>query len=335
MAGLSDSPSRKIAREFGADMTMTGLISSEGLFRDCHRSRELAKFDPSERPIGLQIFGSDPEHMAKAADRLLALEPDFIDINFGCPARKVVGGNGGSSILRNLGLLGKIVEAVVKAVPIPVTVKIRSGWDSNELVHIEAGKIAEDCGAAAVTLHPRTKLQGFGGKADWSKIAELKNSVSLPVIGNGDIFDAEDAARMFRETGCDAVMIGRAAVGNPWIFGQIKNYLSTGELLPHPGCGERIDLILEHFDSLMRYYGLPGAIFKMRGQYPWYLRGLPGNNEIKSTLNRLKSPEEIRKTLLEYRDTMVNDAEFIGSGTTRPSAERNLCETQQYKIHSR
>jgi nifR3 family TIM-barrel protein len=245
--------------------------------------------------------------MARAAEALGAKSPDFIDINFGCPARKVVGGNGGSSVLKDMEQMRKIVKAVVDATPVPVTVKIRSGWDDNRNIHIEAGRIIEDCGAAAVTLHPRSKTQGFSGRADWNKIAELKESVKIPVIGNGDIFLPEDAARMFSETGCDAIMVGRGAVGNPWLFGRIKRFLVSRECLPEPKARERIELLIKHLDNTIAFYGLPGAIFKMRGQYPWYLRGLTGNSEVRSSLNRISSPFDIKETLIAYLSALETE----------------------------
>ena len=297
LAGISDSPSRKIAIRFGADMTVSGLISSEGIIRSSKRTMELAKFDDSERPIGLQIFGYNPDSMAETARILSSYNPDFIDINFGCPVPKVVGKNGGSSVLRDLDLFEKIVMKVVKAVSIPVAVKMRSGWDSSSLVYIEAGKIAESCGAAAVTLHPRTKAQGFSGKADWSHIAELKRELKIPVIGNGDIREVVDAERMFNQTGCDGIMLGRASIGNPWIFQRIKNYLSTGVIPPEPTVTERINLALEHFEMTLNEFGTPRGIYKMRSRFAWYLKGLPGASFIKTKINKSLSKDEIRDTL--------------------------------------
>lgn len=310
MAGISDSPSRKIAKEFDVDVVVSELISAEGLIRDCSRTWHLAQFDNSERPIGLQIFGARPESMALAASKLATLEPDFIDINFGCPAPKIVGKNGGSSILKDLGLLKTIVQNVVNAVTLPVTVKMRAGWDKSDLTYIEAGKIIEDCGAAAITLHPRTKVQGFSGKSEWKMITELKQAVKIPVIGNGDISTPEDAARMFAETECDAVMIGRAAMGNPWIFSRTKHYLTTGQILPEPGAANKIDMALKHYDMMIEYYGLPSAVFKMRSQFCYYLRGLPGSAEIKPIIMRLLSPDEIKDTLLKYRDTLGKNSDI-------------------------
>jgi tRNA-dihydrouridine synthase B len=311
LAGISDSPARLIAREFGSDIVISGLISAEGLIRGCRKTWELADFRNSERPVGLQLFGANPESMARAAADLARLAPDFIDINFGCPARKIVDKNGGSSVLRDLELLKNIVVGVVQAVDIPVTVKMRAGWDDSELIFLQAGEIVENAGAAAVTIHPRTKIQGFSGTADWSRIKELKARLSIPVIGNGDINSPEDAKRMFDETGCDSIMIGRAAVGNPWIFKQVKGYLENGQLLPKPEPHEKIELALRHFDMMVEYYGLPRAIFKMRSQLCWYLRGLPKSSEIKTAINKLLSPSQIKDLLYSYRDSFVDQA--IGS----------------------
>jgi tRNA-dihydrouridine synthase B len=310
MAGISDSPARRLARRFGADMTVSELISAEGISRGCRRTYDLTRFDNSERPIGLQIFGAKPESMARAASQLAELNPDFIDINFGCPARKIVGKNGGSSILRDLDLLGAIVSQVIKSVNLPVTAKIRSGWDNDELTYLEAGKVIEQAGAAAIIIHPRTKAQAFSGQADWEIIRELKANLSIKVIGNGDIAGPEDAKLMFDTTGCDAVMIGRGAIGNPWIFNRIKQYLSTGEIPPEPSAGERIELAISHLDMAIEFYGLPHAVFRMRGQFCYYLRGLRGSSEIRASINRFISPDEIKELLLNYINKLSSENQF-------------------------
>ena len=304
LAGISDSPTRKLAVRFGADMTVSELISSEGIIRKSKRTLELAKFDDTEKPIGLQLFGANPDSIAEAARVLSSFGPDFIDINFGCPARKVVGKNGGSSVLRNLDLFKKIVMKVVKSIDLPVTVKMRSGWDGRSLTYIEAGKIAEDCGAAAVTLHPRTRAQGFSGRANWSQIAELKNALQIPVIGNGDIGNVVDAKRMFDQTGCDGIMLGRVSIGNPWIFGRIKEYLKTGEIPPEPPIVERLQIALEHFDMTLNEFGIPHGIYKMRSRFAWYLKGLPGASNIRARINRSQSIEDIKKVILDYADEL-------------------------------
>jgi tRNA-dihydrouridine synthase B len=307
MSGISDSVGRRLARSFGADITISELISAEGLVRGCERTWELACFHNSERPIGLQIFGARPNVMALAASKLSRLNPDFIDLNFGCPARKIVGKNGGSSILRDLDLLGEIVSAVVKSVEIPVTAKMRSGWNSDELTYIQAGGIIEQAGAAAVTIHPRTREQGFSGRADWSVIKRLKEKVNIPVIGNGDIVDPQDARKMYDDTGCDAVMVGRGSICNPWIFKRIKYHLETGLIPPEPSCRERIDVALIHFEMAIEHYGLPRAVFMMRGQFCRYLRGLRGNAEIRAEINRLLDPSEIKALLTKYGDGLESE----------------------------
>lgn len=320
MAGISDSPGRKIAKSSGAQIVFSGLISAEAIIRNSNRTLDLARFDNMERPIGLQIFGARPQAMALAAQILAKLEPDFIDINFGCPATKVVGKNGGSSILKDLDLLKEIVSAVIEAVDLPVTVKMRAGWDSDSLSFLEAGKIIEDSGAIAVTLHPRTKMQAYSGQADWNLISELKQSLSIPVIGNGDIFSPQDAKRMFDETGCDAIMIGRGSLGNPWLFKRVRHYIENNEILPEPTVDERLDMALQHFNMMVEYYGQPLGIYKMRSQFCWYLRGLPNSAEIKMQINRLLSPIDIRDLLFSYRDSLEKNnsafsSEFINQQT--------------------
>ena len=313
MAGISDSPARKIARTFGAQIVSSGLISAEAIIRNSKRTLDLARFDNSERPIGLQIFGARPIAMAQAAQILARLEPDFIDINFGCPAPKVVGKNGGSSILKDLDLLGEIVSSVVNAVDLPVTVKMRAGWDSESLTFLEAGKIIEDSGAIAVTLHARTKMQAYGGRADWNMISKLKRALGVPVIGNGDIFKPQDAKKMIDETGCDAVMIGRGSLGNPWLFRQVRHYLDCNEILPEPIPRERISMAVEHFNMMIQYYGQPLGVYKMRSQFCWYLHGLPNSAEIKTHINRLLLPVEIEDLLYRYRESLEKEMMQISS----------------------
>lgn len=306
VAGVSDSPSRKIARRFGADMTVSELISAEGIIRNSEKTLELGRFDDSERPFGIQLFGANPASMAEAAIIMERFSPDFIDLNFGCPARKVVGKNGGSSALRNLSLLKEIVEGVVNAVKIPVTVKIRSGWDNDSLVYLDVGKIAEDSGVTAITLHPRTRVQGFGGRANWSHIRQLKESISIPVIGNGDIFSAGDAARMFDMTGCDAIMVGRSSFGNPWIFSEIKQFLANGEISPKPTANQKLEMALEHFDLSLKHFGFPNGLYKMRSRFGWYIKGLPNASRIRARLVRLDSSDDVISLIREYREYVSN-----------------------------
>lgn len=299
IAGVTDSPSRILARQMGADMTVSELISAEGIVRKSKKTMDLARFHDAERPVGIQLFGANPESMAEAAKVIERLSPDFIDLNFGCPTKKIVDKNGGASVLRNLKLMKTMAESVVNSVGLPVTVKMRSGWDDSSLIFLEAGKLLQDCGIMAITLHPRTRSQGFSGKANWTHIRMLKESLDIPVIGNGDIRSFLDAKEMFEQTGCDAVMIGRASLGNPWIFGRTKEFLATGIIPPEPSPRLRIETAIRHFDMTIEEYGLPRGIFIMRSRLGWYIKGIPGASEVRGILNRLESPREIKDTLLQ------------------------------------
>jgi tRNA-dihydrouridine synthase B len=292
-AGVTDPITRQIAREYGADITVSELVSSEGLIRDHDRTKELLGFTQVERPIGLQIFGADPAHMAEAAIYAQSLEPDFIDLNFGCPAKKVVGKNGGSSLLLNLSIIEQIISKVIKAVSIPVTIKYRSGWDEKHIVAVEVAQIAESLGASAICLHPRTRMQGFSGKADWSYICKVKQIVKIPVIGSGDIDSPERAKRMFDETGCDAIMICRASFGNPWIFSRTRHYLSTEILLAEPTAAERISMAIRHLRLSIERYGNPRGIYNMRNKLAWYLHGLTGATKVRTELMTLTDENQI------------------------------------------
>jgi len=305
-AGVTDSITRKIAKMWGADATITELISSEGLIRNCKKTKALMSFEDCERPIGIQLFGANPDNMAQAAVIASTLNPDSINLNFGCPAKKIVGKNGGASLLLNLPMLEKIIKKVVDAVTLPVTVKYRSGWDNNNIVGVEVAKIAKDNGISAVCLHPRTKVQGFAGKADWSLIREVKHSVDIPVIGSGDIDSPQKAKLMFDTTGCDAVMVCQASFGKPWIFKRIKHYLQTGQILPEPDVTIKISTALEHLHlSIQRYGSWPGLI-RMRNQLTWYLKDLPEASKIRAKIVMLTSEEGIRKLLENYKQELID-----------------------------
>jgi len=314
-AGVTDSITRQLAREFGADITVSELVSAEGLVRNHGKTRELLEFTPTERPIGLQLFGADPARIAESAVCAASLSPDFIDINFGCPARKVVGKNGGSSLLLNLPVIEEIISRTVKAVSIPVTIKYRSGWDDKNIVAIEVARIAEGCGASAVCLHPRTRAQGFSGVADWSILAKVKQSVKIPVIGSGDIDSPRKAKQMFDETGCDAIMVCRASFGNPWIFRRIRHFLDTGTELPEPTPIERIRLAIRHLQMSIARYGNPRGIFSMRSKLAWYLHGLPGATRIRTELMKSADEAEIIKLLTEFTMNFIKDFNSQRNGT--------------------
>jgi len=244
----------------------------------------------AERPIGIQLFGADPDHMAEAAAIVAMRNPDFIDLNFGCPVKKVVSKNGGASILKDIELLEMIVRKVTASVDLPVTLKYRSGWDDQHIVTTEVAHIAESNGISAVCLHPRTRTAGFTGSANWDHIKQVKDLVSIPVIGSGDVVSPETGKKMFDQTGCDAIMICRASFGNPWIFNQVKHYLATGETLPGPSIEERIRVALSHLRLSIEKNGQLNGLVRMRSKLCWYIKGLPGVAKLRAELVRL--PEE-------------------------------------------
>lgn len=276
LAGITESAYRRICRRLGADAVVTEMVSADGLHYKSENTAKLMAFDDSERPIGVQFFGSDPERLANAARFAFErVKPDFIDLNAGCPVAKVVKNGSGSALLKDAALFGKIVEAMSKAVPIPVTVKIRSGWNTHEWVDVEFAKIAQESGAAAVTLHPRSQTMMFTGRSYWKRIAIVKNSVSIPIIGNGDITNAADAMKMFAETNCDAVMVGRGSLGNPWVFAEIKAALK-GEPYAPPSIEDRRVLIIDHIRAFRELHGEHKACGEMKKIAAWYLKGQPG-----------------------------------------------------------
>jgi len=276
LAGITDPVCRRVCKRLGADAVVTEMVSADGLHYKSANTAKLMEFDESERPIGVQFFGSDPERLANAARFAYErVNPDFIDLNAGCPVAKVVKNNSGSALLKDAALFGRIVEAMSRAVPVPVTVKIRSGWNTREWIDVEFARIAQERGAAAVTLHPRSQTMMFTGHSFWERIAEVKKAVSIPVIGNGDITNAADAMKMFAETNCDAVMIGRGSLGNPWIFAEIKAAL-RGESFAPPSQQERKELIIDHIRAFRELHGEHKACGEMKKCAAWYLKGLPG-----------------------------------------------------------
>lgn len=316
-AGVTDSITRQIARKWGADACVTELISAEGIKRNCQKTKALMEFTESERPLGIQLFGSNPDSMASATALASELNPDFIDINAGCPAKKVVGKNGGSSLLKDIDNLAKIIKKVVTATDLPVTLKYRSGWDEQSIVAVEVACMAESLGIAALCLHPRTRTQGFAGNANWQHIAEVKNAVSIPVIGSGDIDSPEKVKAMFEQTGCDSVMICRASFGNPWIFQRTSHYLKTGELLDEPSIEMRIETALEHLRLSVEKFGPYNGLVRMRNQLCWYLKGLPGVGRVRAKLVLLPTEAEVIELLNSYKQEMVEEG--YGAGKDKNS----------------
>lgn len=304
MAGITDTLFRRLIREQGGcGLLMTEFTSSHGIqqaltARKPTRTLQYLVFEPDEHPITAQLFGAEPHVLAEAARVCEDLGFDIVDINLGCPAKKVVRCNGGSGLLRDLPRVAKILEAVRRAISIPLTIKCRAGWSDDELVHVELGRIAEQCGCAAIALHPRTRLQGFSGKADWSRIAELKAAVRIPVIGNGDVFTPEDAVRMVAETGCDGVMIGRAAATNPWIFRQLQDYLRTGSYRV-PTEEDRYQLMREYYHRLMAS-GRPDVLGKMKQFASLFTHGVHSGSRLRAAIHQAQSPEEILERVDEF-----------------------------------
>jgi tRNA-dihydrouridine synthase B len=297
MAGVTDTVFRRLIRsQGGCGLLMTEFTSSHGVVRTQtqtkkNRTFRYLFFEPEEHPISCQLFGSDPDVMAEAARVCEGRGFDIVDINFGCPVNKVVKCNGGSGLLRNLPLVAEILGKVRSAISIPVTCKFRAGWNDRELVTVEMGKIAEDCGLAAIALHPRTREQGYSGRSDWSRIAELKAAVKIPVIGNGDIVTPEDAVRMHRETRCDAVMIGRAASYNPWIFRQIDEYLRSGRYTVPPE-RDRYEIMKTYY-TMLHEQGEPDAAGKMKQFATYFTHGVRNGAKLRTEIYRAQDPESI------------------------------------------
>ena len=296
MAGVTDKIFRQICRHYGADVLVTEFVSAEGVFRRNERTREYLDFDDGERPLGVQLFGASPAHMAEAAKQVADwVAPDFIDLNFGCPVNKVVAKNGGSALLKDCPTLSSVAKAVVQAVaPLPVTAKIRIGWDANSINALRVAEILQECGIAALAVHGRTRAQGYSGEADWRVIGEVAEAVTIPVIGNGDLFSAKEVARRRTETKIAGVMIGRAAMSAPWIFQQIKYYLVTGELLPAPELPERWDMIIEHCRRHAEDWGdEKQAMRSMRARLMAYSKNFPEAKALREKFQHVSAVAEI------------------------------------------
>ena len=302
MAGVTNLPFRIICEKFEPGMVCTEMVSSKAIFYNDQKTRRLLNTEGEKRPISFQIFGSDEETMGYTA-KYMSKIADIIDINMGCPAPKVVKNGDGSKLLLDLEKAKRIMKVVVENSSVPVTVKIRKGWDKENIVAVQVAKIAEEVGISAITIHGRTRSEFYTGKADWDIIKEVKDSVKIPVIGNGDIVDEEIAYQMFEKTGVDGIMIGRGSFGNPWIFRNIKHFLITGEKLPSPTNSERLNIIKEHIDLAVEEKG-EIAIKELRKHIAWYTKNLKNSSEFRNSINMIETKGQLIKTLNEYFETL-------------------------------
>ena len=304
MAGVTDAAMRLLCHEQGAAWAVSEMLSAKGWVFSGGRNRNaqdiLARL-PGEGPAGLQLFGSDPEYIAEAGRRLRNAGFEFFDLNFGCPAPKITGNGEGSAMMRDPARIGAVVRALSEATPLPVTVKIRSGWDSGSINAPEVARICEDNGARAVAVHARTRDQQYAGKADWRIIRDVKRAVSVPVFGNGDVRSGADALRMMDETGCDAVIVGRAAQGNPWIFREIAAVM-RGKAAPPPTPQERVQMAARHFQLEAQLYGEKLAVLQMRKHIAWYVHGMKGASRFRERINQLNSAEAVLAALKAYAE---------------------------------
>ncbi|MBR5553326.1 MAG: tRNA dihydrouridine synthase DusB [Clostridia bacterium] len=305
MAGVADRAFRHMCKKYGADGVVTEMISSKATVFEDKKTKELARIDDFERPCALQLFGSEPETMARAASLCMEFSPDIIDINMGCPVHKVVSSGDGSALMKNPALAYEIMKAVVDAVgeKIPVTVKIRRGFDKDHINAVEIALLAQKAGVDAVFVHARTREQMYAPPCEYSTIKEVKEAVSIPVIGNGDIYCAQDAARMISETGCDGVMIGRGALGNPYLFAQVKHYLKTGETLAFQSAKEKLEDIKEHMSLLVADKGEAVAAAECRKHLAWYIKGVRGAAALRDEINRT---EDVEKTIRLIEKAFLN-----------------------------
>lgn len=300
MAGVTDLPFRLLCKEMGCGLVYTEMISAKGLLYDNENTKLLLAVDQKEHPVAVQLFGSDSKILAEMARKVEDSDIDIIDINMGCPAPKITRNGEGSALMKNPKQIGEIVKAVSSAVKKPVTIKIRKGFDENNITAIEAAKIAEENGAAAIAVHGRTREQFYSGKADWDIIREVKEAVSIPVIGNGDVFKPQDAKKLFDETNCDAIMVGRGAQGNPWIFKRILHYLDTSEILEEPTPKEKIDMALRHAKLLIEFKGEYIGIREMRKHVSWYTKGLLKAGVLRNRINEAENYNEMEHLLKQY-----------------------------------
>jgi len=300
MAGITDLPFRYICKQYDVDVMITEMVSTRGLIYNDVKTSSLLKIDSNEKPIGVQLFGNDPQHFFESVCKISNLPFDFVNINMGCPTPKIVKNGDGCALMKDLKLASKIIEATVKASKKPVSIKIRKGWDEDSVNAVEFSSMAEKSGASMIIVHGRTREMFYSGRADWNIIKQIKEVVNIPVVGNGDIFSPEDALSMLEETKCDGIMIGRGALGNPWIFREVKHFLKTGEKLSPPSLKERFETMIVHLNKAISFHGKRLGILEMRKHLAWYLKGLPHSAPVKNALQQCKDLASIEEILDNY-----------------------------------